>query len=90
MKIRQAFLKHISFRSSFNYCFGRTLNTTVIFKILLYLESESNGGSALLLSADEHYLNTITDNIKLFVAAHLKRCEDTDKVGLDIPKEILQ
>ncbi len=45
-----------------------------------FLESESNGGNPLLLSADDQYINTITDFIKLFVSAHLKRCEDTDKV----------
>jgi hypothetical protein len=48
----------------------------------LTIESESNGGNPLLLSADDQYLNTITDFIKLFVSAHLKRCEDTDKFPL--------
>ena len=50
------------------------------FNDFKFLESESNGGNPLLLTADDQYINTITDFIKLFVSAHLKRCEDTDKV----------
>jgi len=48
----------------------------------LTVESECNGGTSLILSVDESYLERMTDFLKLFVSAHLKRCEDTDKFPL--------